>query len=176
MKPENLRNSATEVLSQGIRLLEAIDASAYTNKIPQAFNASIGTHFRHCLDHFEALIIGHDAPVVDYDARKRDPQIEANLDVAIERARDLHNACSAMKPVTFNREVAVRCKVACDGDDSPLVISTFAREIMYAVVHAIHHYALINVMCELMDIETPEGFGIAPSTIQHHAELSTASA
>jgi len=43
---------------------------------------------------------------------------------------------------------------------------------MYAVVHAIHHYALISVMCHLLEIPLPEGFGVAPSTLKHQKDLA----
>ena len=174
MTSEKLRTAAVEVLEQGIQLLSALDQETYSRKIPTAFNASIGAHFRHCLDHFEALVLGHDGPIVNYDARKRDPRIEIDRDFAINRARELSSACEAMLPLTFSREIAVKCKVTCDDEYSPLVSSTYGREAMYTIVHAIHHYALIKVMCQLMEIGTPEGFGIAPSTIRHHAGLATA--
>ena len=44
---------------------------------------------------------------------------------------------------------------------------------MYAVAHAIHHYALLGIMCGLMGIRVPAGFGVAPSTLQHR-ELAAA--
>lgn len=70
--------------------------------------------------------------------------------------------------------MSVRCRVAYVGDDSPVVPSTFAREIMYAVVHAVHHYALIGVMCRLLELPLRPGFGIAPSTVQHYADHGAA--
>jgi hypothetical protein len=41
---------------------------------------------------------------------------------------------------------------------------------MYAVAHAVHHYALIGVIGGLMGLSMPAGFGIAPSTLKHRAE------
>lgn len=38
---------------------------------------------------------------------------------------------------------------------------------MFCVVHAIHHYALIRVMCGMIEVVVPDGFGVAPSTIKH---------
>ena len=40
---------------------------------------------------------------------------------------------------------------------------------VYAIAHAIHHYALISVMSRLMDANLPEHFGVAPSTVAHNA-------
>jgi hypothetical protein len=48
--------------------------------------------------------------------------------------------------------------------------STVGRELMYAVAHAIHHYALIAVMCGMLEVPVPAGFGVAPSTLKYHAE------
>jgi hypothetical protein len=45
---------------------------------------------------------------------------------------------------------------------------------MYAVAHAIHHYALIAVMCGMLDVVLPAGFGVAPSTVKYHADQQKA--
>jgi len=70
------------------------------------------------------------------------------------------------------RRVHTRCKVSYIAGASPLAESTLGREAMYAVVHAIHHYALISVMCHLLEIPLPEGFGVAPSTLKHQKDLA----
>jgi hypothetical protein len=41
---------------------------------------------------------------------------------------------------------------------------------MYAVSHAIHHHALIAMICCLRQIAVPADFGAAPSTIAHRKE------
>ena len=51
----------------------------------------------------------------------------------------------------------MRSKVNYEIDEAPLIASTVGREFMYAVAHAIHHYALIAVMCELMKMPRPRG-------------------
>jgi hypothetical protein len=43
---------------------------------------------------------------------------------------------------------------------------------MYAIVHAVHHYALISVMLQLLKLTVPPGFGVAPSTVHHRAATS----
>jgi hypothetical protein len=52
---------------------------------------------------------------------------------------------------------------------SPLTGSTFGRELVYCIAHAIHHYALISIMARLMEVKLPEHFGFAPSTVAHNA-------
>lgn len=166
MNPSHLRQAVAAVLEQGLTLLDTVDQPTYTERLPQAFNASIGGHYRHCLDHFE-ILLGSTGALVDYDARRRDEWIERDLGAAREATERLLAATRALPDARLAVPVQVRCKVAYVGDESPLVDSSFAREAMYAIVHAIHHYALISVMCRIMELPLPEGFGVAPSTVQY---------
>src|SRR5260370_6910000 len=58
-----LIESVIETLQQGETLLTEISDETYTRRVPIAFNASIGGHYRHCLDHFRNL----PAPAMDGD-------------------------------------------------------------------------------------------------------------
>ncbi len=51
-----LIQAVIETLQQGETLLADISDVTYTCKVPGAFNASIGGHYRHCLDHFRILL------------------------------------------------------------------------------------------------------------------------
>ncbi len=66
-----------------------------------------------------------------------------------------------------DRKQLARCEVSYAHGDSPVTGSTFGREMVYSVAHAIHHYALISIMARLMDAKLPEHFGVAPSTVAH---------
>lgn len=162
-----LQDSIIETMEQGLDLLGAITDSDYTRKHPLAFHASIGGHYRHSLEHFEPLL-QEDTSIIDYDARPRDNRLETNRIHAAARTVEL---IAASRQLTkFASPVHVRCRVSFSGDDSPLVSSTYEREAMYAIAHAIHHYALIAVMCNLMRVTLPESFGIAPSTVVHQKD------
>lgn len=166
MNNQHLKAASHDVLVQGLALVSGLDAATYCRKLPQAFNASIGGHYRHCLDHFECLLGTIDG-TVDYDARERDPGVETDPAIAAARTAVLMDRIEAITASQLDADVRVRCKVSYHGEASPLVASTFARETMYAIVHAVHHYALIGVMSELLGHAVPEGFGIAPSTARH---------
>jgi len=172
----NIRDAMAEALEQGLCLLEELTEADYTTPLPAAFEATIGGHYRHCLEHFEPLVLDPESELIDYDARPRDRRVETDLSHAIERTRTLLAACQATPPVSMQRPVQTRCKVSYTGEASPVVASTLGREGMYAVAHAIHHYALIGVMCHLLEIPIPEGFGIAPSTVQHQKTTSATAA
>jgi len=165
-------NGVFEVLRQGEMLLRALDDTTYTTRVPGAFNASIGGHYRHCLDHFQSLLDGLDADEVNYDQRKRDPRIESEREFAIAETQRIFNECDWIPAEWLHRTIFVRSKVSYGDSAAPAMPSTLGREIMYAVAHAIHHYALIGVMCGMLGVPIPEGFGVAPSTLKHQADLA----
>ena len=49
--------AAAAILRQGEGLLDRLPAEIYSRTLPTAFGASIGGHYRHCLDHFASLDI-----------------------------------------------------------------------------------------------------------------------
>ena len=161
-----------EVLGQGEALLLALEDVAYATKVPEAFHASIGGHYRHCLDHFCSVFDGLDGKMADYDARERDPRIETLRDVALAKTRSLRKLADEMPESRLDRFIWARSKVSYGPENSPLAASTVGRELMFCIVHAIHHYALMGVMCRLLGIPLQQGFGVAPSTIKHQTETA----
>jgi hypothetical protein len=51
--------------------------------------------------------------------------------------------------------------------DTGSVTSNVAREVMFCVGHAIHHYAILKLLCAGAGVELPYEFGVAPSTLRH---------
>jgi len=47
------------------------------------------------------------------------------------------------------------------------VRSNLAREVMFCVGHAIHHYAILKILCAGIGVKLPYEFGVAPSTLKH---------
>jgi uncharacterized damage-inducible protein DinB len=165
-----LLDSAREVLAQGAALLLALDDAAYATKLPAAFNASIGGHMRHSLEHFRSVLDGLGSGEIDYDARTRDPRIENVRVAALAAARRQLREIEMLDAPVLDRRVRVRARVSCAAEDAPAASSTVGREIMFCVIHAIHHYALIGVMGGLLGVRVPAGFGVAPSTLKHQRE------
>jgi hypothetical protein len=162
--------SLGDVLAQGTSLLDSLDDETYTAMPPVASEASIGAHYRHCLDHFGALLTGDASGGIDYDARKRDPELENNRRAALEMTRHLQDLASSLDSSILASTVTVRCGVSYTESHSPVVHSSFEREVMFSISHAIHHYAVIAMICRLLGALLPEGFGIAPSTVHYRKE------
>ena len=169
-----LIQSAVEILRQGEGLLASLDEDLYTRKVPEVFNSAIGGHYRHCLDHFQCLLEGLMQGEVDYDDRQRDPRIEHNRRFALDATSRLRDACEKIRPAALELPVQVVTTVNYDGLPALSSASSFGRELIYAVAHAIHHYALIAVMCRKLGVPVPTGFGIAPSTLQHRTAQAEA--
>lgn len=68
-----------EFLGQGEAMLLAVSQEVYTHKLTAVFGASIGCHYRHCLDHFVSLLSGKDQGLVDYDRGNAIPGLKGSL-------------------------------------------------------------------------------------------------
>ena len=167
-----LIDAVIEVLSQGENLLGGIENDSYTLKLPAAFDASVGGHYRHCLDHFQSLLDAAVAGDLNYDHRERGTLIESDRFAALNATRALREGYQQMPLDCLNRVLKITCKTSYATSGSQASPSTVGREIMYVVAHAVHHYALIGIMGGLMGLTMPAGFGVAPSTMKHQADVA----
>jgi hypothetical protein len=165
-----LHDAIADVLHQGESLLNSLCDEDYRHKVPVVFGSTVGGHYRHCLDHFQSLLQGLDADEINYDHRERNPRIETDRNFALAETQRILRGFTSISTPYLNCPINVRSKVNYELDAAPSIGSTVGRELMYAVAHAIHHYALIAVMCGMLEVPVPAGFGVAPSTLQHHAE------
>src|SRR5438045_5623196 len=93
-----LIESVIETLQQGETLLTEISDETYTQKVPIAFNASIGGHYRHCLDHFRSLLDSAMAGDLNYDHRERGTLIESDRFAALNATRELREGFERLDP------------------------------------------------------------------------------
>ena len=169
LKSDNreLIDAAVESLRQGELLLSAISDEHYRCKLPVAFNASIGGHYRHCLDHFRILLDAVNSSEVNYDHRERGTLVENDRFAALNATRELLESYKKLSVAKVLRPIDVVCKTSYVTQNSQVSPSSVGREIMYSVAHAVHHYALIG-------LTMPPGFGVAPSTLKHQRETASA--
>jgi uncharacterized damage-inducible protein DinB len=163
----DLLPAAAQTLAQGEALLAQLSDADYTRALPLAFNATIGGHYRHCLDHFRNLLAVGTAGDLNYDHRERGTMIELDRFAALNATRELREGFAQLDSDCLARPLRVTCKTSFTPRGSETADSTVGRELMYCVAHAVHHYALIGFMANVMELELPPQFGFAPSTIQH---------
>lgn len=171
-----LLDAAGESLRQGEQLLSILDDDAYQRRLPEVFHASIGSHYRHCLDHFRLLLESLPGSVVNYDLRERGTRLETDRFAALNATRALIEAYASLSPALVTQPIGVICQTSSRTAGSQSAASSVGREIMYAVAHAVHHHALIGIMGGLMGIALPPGFGVAPSTLKHQQAAAAAGA
>ena len=167
-----LIDAVLETLQQGETLLVEISDENYTRKVAVAFNASVGGHYRHCLDHFRSLLEVASTGDLNYDHRERGTLVETDRFAALNATRELREGYGKLNLQLLSRPLSVTCKTSYSTSGSQASPSTVGREMMYSVAHAVHHYALIGIMCGLMELPMPPGFGVAPSTLKHTQETA----
>ena len=165
MSIDQLLAAADEVLEQGEALLTGLSDAQYAEAVSEG--TSIGAHYRHSLEHFQILLEAVKESHLDYDRRERDARLQSERLAALKTTRDFREAARFLSTLPPDRSIEVRSKISYASPLSCSALSTVGREIMYAVSHAIHHHALIGMICGMRRIAVPEDFGLAPSTIVH---------
>jgi uncharacterized damage-inducible protein DinB len=126
-------------------------------------SGSIGAHVRHIIEHYQALFA--EPHNINYDARKRDPHIEKEPDIALKA---LSNIIKQLKQTSDDAECWVKCATNLS-DDNPPVVSSISRELTFLFSHTTHHMAIIRILALAQALAIPDGFGKAASTQRFEA-------
>lgn len=163
----SLIRAVEDVLTQGLSLLAAVDAEVYAWKDSRGYGASIGMHYRHVLENFQCLVEGMEGGRINYDERRRSLDLETSVDAARLATETLIDRFRSLPDDALQRECTVTYCVGY-GDGGPAQVrSTLAREVMFSVGHATHHYAILKPLCAQLGVSVSYEFGIAPSTLKH---------
>lgn len=157
-------------LVQAERLLAQLTDDTFCRQSPGFYRSTIGGHLRHCLDHYDSFLNGLPDGKVDYDQRMRLPTLETETASAAAKTAEI---CKSLKAVTTETSpVGLLVKMDCGLNTSDWQPSTLGRELQFLVSHTVHHFAMIGGICREFNIEPEQDFGVAPSTIRHHANAS----
>lgn len=151
-----------EKLSSLATLLGALSDEAYASQNDAVSASSPGAHVRHVLDFYESVLRGAVNGTIDYEHRERNPVIEVDRTVAIERIGALTPRLLALAN-DRSLEVVV---VDLDGNEQRSR-SSLLRELDAALGHSVHHFAIIAILLRLRGIEPPPELGLAPSTLRY---------
>ena len=163
-----LQQAVNNVFVQLSATLDQLSQDQYVQPCKTLFNATVGQHVRHIIELFQCLESGYDNGLVNYELRKRDIRIESDKDFAAGLLTEVHQG--------LNKENKDLQLEACYDEhaSTPITLATnFYREVAYNLEHTIHHMALIRVgITEVSDIELPEEFGVASSTIKYRQQCA----
>ena len=167
VEEKRLVTGCVGALEQGLALLERLDDRLYNETGGLPVRSGVGSHFRHCLDFYQAFLKGVEQGRVNYHRRERDTFVE----------RD--RACAAAKiELTIERLWALAVlpgdtplEVGPEDSDPDLTdgwcASTLARELQFLFSHTVHHFALVALLLRLRGFEPGAELGVAPSTLAY---------
>jgi hypothetical protein len=158
--------ASQDVLLQALGLLFNIWDATYSRMAEAPYGASIGGHYRHILEHFQCLVRGIRSGEINYDARERNLRLETEVTYATIATCDVLRAIKNYTKESLVRPCKVVNSVSCGPGEAPVMESNIGREVAYCIGHAIHHYAIIRLICSHLGVEVPKEFGVAPSTLK----------
>jgi len=85
----NITYSNISVLSEGLKLLTSLNEDQFRAESKPAFQASIGAHFRHVIEHYQCFFDQVEQQHFCYDLRQRNLQLETDLLFAKQSISDL---------------------------------------------------------------------------------------
>ncbi len=146
-------------------LLSEINDASYNAPVTMLGNGSIGQHTRHIIEMIQCLVKGYESGHVNYENRERNSRIEKETRFALLVMEDC--IAGANRPDKILQ--------LWQQESSAAISTTYERELLYNMEHAIHHMALIKVALREMKLNiTGEEFGVAPATIRYNKTIPCA--
>ncbi len=154
-----------ETLNQGAEFLDSLSDVDYQFIAQPHVTSSIGEHFRHWLDLFQAIRI--EPSRIDYNLRRRGHEVERELSVAKQEILALTEWLYTLPNSELSKVVTVETEVLLSQTHVEEVESTLARELTFAALHATHHFAMSRVIASLRGVSSKHEFGVAPTTASY---------
>jgi hypothetical protein len=146
-------------------LLTQLATEDYIYQCPGLSNATIGEHTRHIIEMFQCLENQYEVGIVNYDHRKRDYQIQTNIDFAKQTIVSVIDQLDRPNK-------SLKLQQILDGEEL-LIDTNYNRELLYNLEHCIHHQALIKVaVVQNEAITIDKDFGVARSTIEYRKQCA----
>ena len=154
----------TGSVQQAIALLDTLSSEQFVRVEKPSYEASIGAHLRHNIDHYHSFCEGLTGGWVNYDHRVRDGRLERELPLAKAILEGLITDLTEIQPADLDRDLQV--KMDCGGE-SEWSASSVRRELQFLLSHTVHHYAIVGMICRMQGHVVPQAFGVAPSTLKY---------
>ena len=159
----HIEYSLSATLTQLRFVLSQLSHEEYKRSLPVLNNSSIGQHTRHVIEFLQTLRNGYNSGVINYDKRIRNSVIENDLGQALDALSNIGDSV-----FMDDKELLLIGSYSNDVTDETTVRTSYYREIVYNLEHAIHHMAMIRIaVSQSTNLVVPSDFGIAPATIHH---------
>lgn len=156
-----LAQTTMDIFEQLAALSSRMSRSDFSKPLDQLNGNSVGMHMRHIIEFYDCLVRGYVAGLVNYDKRAHDTGCENDPVAAVHEMERI----ARLIPVLGDKPLALEAGYAGE-EDFVSVMSSFNRELIYNIEHAIHHMAIIRIAAEAAFplISLPDDFGVAYST------------
>ncbi len=158
-----ITNSVYNILNQLKGLLRQLEDEEYAMSLEILSGSSVGQHSRHIIEFFTCLAAQSRTGVVSYDKRRRDLLLENDKNYMIQTIQEVQSQYSSL---TKDYKIDVISNLGGLNHTTP---SSYSREILYAIEHAVHHMAIIKIGVNLKfkKVIVSPNFGVAESTIRY---------
>jgi uncharacterized damage-inducible protein DinB len=157
------------LIEQGMSFIECISDDLFVRPSIGSAAGGIGPHLRHVIEHYESLIHGLPSGRIDYDMRKRDPEVEKSRTAAIKKLEAIRGFLFEF-PTEMELQLATKFEShGSELHDDIWTSSTLGRELISVLSHTVHHFAIISMLARYHGVVPPDGFGIAPATLRFMA-------
>lgn len=140
------------------------------------FAGPVGSHLRHIIEHYDALLFPAQSGTADYDSRARNRELETQPAVATRRLQALAQRFQEAPDSWLDQPVRVVGVAGTQGEFAFAAPSSMGRELAFVASHAVHHFALLKTHCQQLGLPTPACFGKAPATVAHERAQGHAAA
>jgi hypothetical protein len=171
--------SQLEIIEQGQLYLDSVSKQDYIEIISPNFISSAGSHIRHIIDHYLAIMSGLKNEIINYDVRIRGGQLESSPNLAKEKLDDIATWIKSLEKDELDKMVTLSTEISVTNENIQKVQTSVARELIFAGSHAVHHYAMIAQISfaqkNALQTSLPHNFGLAPATatfLRQSGELS----
>ena len=163
MSKNSIAVDAKEVLIQLLAAIQLLSYDEYTEKLALLSHGSIGAHTRHMIELFQQLNWGYKTNVINYDIRKRDLQIQEDIDFAADCIAEIIQGLD--KP---NKDL----KLVSSYNNKKEITTNYFRELLYNLEHCVHHQAIIKIGLLCLDKnEVLTDFGVAKATLSYRKNV-----
>lgn len=149
-------------LERGIKLLNNITDSQYSDTSVAPYYSSIGNHMRHVLDVFSCIFKGIESKKIDFSDRERNELAQQLTSEGIAYFQHIIRQLKELDSNKFDLIVSVRDDLGCGFITANY---TLGGALIQAHSHAIHHYASVGIIINQLGIDLPDAdFGYNPTT------------
>lgn len=157
--------SSPDALIQLEALVASLGEDAFRRHCQLLPGGTVGGHVRHCIEFYQCLFEGIESGEVNYDARRRNRDIESYPAIACQTIQHiLFTDWVRIERLPHDLQLRVRESI------EDWQVSSLGRELGFAFSHTTHHLALIGALLRDHGHSVADEVGLAPSTARHFAQ------